>query len=151
MLTPTFSYPADHITYKAFRLPRDSSVARCIRVFLSFFICGLLHLYVDEAGGVPWYDSGSLRFFCTQAIGVIMESYFHVLWSPFFSPSNKNRTRSRYGSSGWPRILGYIWTVAFLVWSAPVYSYAAIRQDINSGETTNLPFSIAGYLRDKLS
>lgn len=149
MLTPTFSYPADYITYKILRLPRDSPVARYIRVFVSFFICGLLHLYVDVAGGIPWYASGSLHFFCTQAIGIILESSFQALRKQFFLPSNK--VGSKPQSSRWTRVVGYIWTASFLVWSAPVYSYAAIRQDINSGDTTKLPFSIAQFLGESMS
>ena len=149
MLTPTFSYPADYVTYKILRLPKASPVARYIRVFLSFFICGLLHLYVDVAGGIPWYASGSLHFFCTQAIGIILESSFQALWKWFFPPANK--VGSKPQSPGWTRVAGYVWTAAFLVWSAPVYSYVAIRQDINSGDTQKLPFSIAQFVRESIS
>jgi len=144
MLTPTFSIPASFITYSILRLPRRTLIGRLARIFLTFFISGILHTSVDIAGGMSWYESGSLRFFYMQALGIIMESCVEEALSGF--AVQKAEVGSKSFVVPWARKLGYVWTAAFMVWSTPAYSYPAIRRAEGGASDVPLPFSIVRFL-----
>ena len=141
MLTPTFANPAAFITYNILHLRRGTALAQGAKVFLTFFISGLLHLSVDVAGRIPWQVSGSLRFFCMQAFGIVVETVVQVIATRSLTPAN-NRPDNSPRFFRWDRVIGYIWTAAFLVWTTPAYSYPAIQEDAESADKTKLPFSI---------
>jgi len=144
MLTPTFFIPANFLTYGILRLPRSSRTGRLSRVFLTFFISAILHTSVDLAGGMTWQESGSLRFFCTQALGIIVESCVEDIVHLFTIQEVQESGPRTVGS--WARMFGYVWTVTFMVWSTPAYSYPAIRRAEGGASGVPLPFSIVRIL-----
>ena len=146
MLTPTFSLPATFITYQILHLPQSNLIARCVRVFLTFLISSLLHQSVDVAGGVPWVESGALRFFCTQALGIVLELCVQAGYIYFETGNSKPHDSKQRTVSRWSRVVGYVWTAVFLIWSAPAFSYPVIRRNDGSENDISLPFSLIKWL-----
>ncbi len=137
MFTPFASIPASFITYRMLRVRRNSVVAHGARLFLRFFIVGIFHLSLDVAAGIPMAESGALRFFLTQACGIAVESCVIGLASSLgYTGTN----------SPWAvRLLGYLWTAAFLVWSTPAYLYPVFRRSLDE-KPVELPFSMVRLL-----
>ena len=63
-------------------------------------------------------QSGALRFFCTNALGIVLEDGAREVYA-------------RYGGKGgkgmWSRVWGYGWVVVFLSWSTACWSYPQMR------------------------
>jgi hypothetical protein len=76
-----------------------------------------MHVVVDSGGAVPMAQSGALRFFCTQALGIIAEDGVQELYRRVFG-----NQKSRVGKA-----IGYLWVLAFLSWSTPVWVYPVAR------------------------
>ena len=94
---------------------------------------------VDLASGMTRQESGSVQFFCTQALGIILEDSVQALYQRY-------KTNLLPASEGWTKVIGYIWLGVFLVWSTPVWAYPAIRRDKGREEDIILPVSIAKLL-----
>lgn len=81
-----------------------------------------MHILADAGGGLPMRQSGALQFFCMQALGIMIEDGVQEIYKQFTKrKSGTVPTRSE-------RIIGYIWVVAFLVWTSPVWVFPAILQ-----------------------
>lgn len=115
--------PARFITYDILRLPRSGLIQRYALNFLVFFLSGCLHVATDMATSIPPNDSGAIRFFSTQALGIMLEDGAQEIFS---------RLGGKHGLSS--RFLGYVWLVVFLSCSTAVWQYPAIlvakREDI---------------------
>ncbi len=75
-----------------------------------FFISGCLHSVSDMSASLPPRDSGALRFFCMQALGIMLEDGFQNM---FYRVG---------GQSGFlSRAIGYVWVLLFLSWSIAVW------------------------------
>lgn len=131
------SSPASFTTNSVFGLRRGTLVSRYTGLFLTFFFPGLIHAMTDVAEGFARQQSGSLRFFCTQAVCIIIEDGIRTMYrwalfdqkkASFLQPFNK--------------VLGYIWVVIFMVWSTPIWIYPSLYA--NRGEDMELvvPFSL---------
>ncbi len=75
------------------------------------------------------------------AIGIIIESCVQAIATHFLIGGDHYQ---KIGPKvrGWARVIGYIWTAGFLVWTTPAYSYPAIQEEARSAEKTMLPFSV---------
>lgn len=104
---------------------------RLARILLTFVISGILHASVDLAGGMSWHESGSLRFFFTQALGLIVEWCVEEALGGFVVQKAEGSPKSPL--TPWVRMLDYVWASAFMVWSTPVYSYPTIRRAEDGG------------------
>lgn len=103
---------------------------------MTFFISGVLHTSADLAVGMTLGESGSIRFFCTQAVGILLEDSVQALYHYFIS--GVDRTKSNRVA----RLIGYVWLGMFLAWSTPVWAYPAMRRNQGKAEDIVLPFSI---------
>ncbi|CCF33717.1 cytochrome P450 monooxygenase [Colletotrichum higginsianum] len=63
---------ADIIVNFAFPF-RQRMVSRYLRLFIAFFISGMIHHSSDIAMGIAPQEAGSLRFFLLQPIGIVLE------------------------------------------------------------------------------
>lgn len=106
-------------------LPRGSLLSRMSRLIIAFFISGLIHLLVDIGLGVPRGESGAVLFFCLQPLGIMTEEAVQstVLGRlPVFAR----------------KVLGYLWVIAFMSWSVPVWLYPHLRLGMDAADM--LPF-----------
>ena len=76
-----------------------------------------MHVAADGGGAVPMAQSGALSFFCAQAIGIMVEDGAQEVYRNLFG--------NRY--NGVCKAIGYLWVVAFLSWSSPVWVYPVLR------------------------
>lgn len=111
-------------------------LARYTRLFVAFFISGLIHHASDLAMGIPASEAGALRFFVLQPIGIMLE----------------DAAQSTIGIGVHPylrRLFGYMWVVSFLVWTTPTWFYPQQRMGLDAASL--LPFHVVApalaYLR----
>jgi len=130
--------PAQAIVYDILRLPKESYIGHYLVFFLVFLISGLLHATIDLAAGIPWHDSGAVRFFCTQALGIWIEEVLNALYIGLWQGA---RPLPR-----WTGLLGYVWVVLFLSWSWPAYMYPMLYRAREGSADSFLPISVVGRL-----
>lgn len=135
------SSPASFTTDIILHIPKGTLPSRYTHLFLTFFLSGLIHALTDIASGFTWQESGSIRFFCTQALGIMAEDGLQALVRGSL-PDRK--VPARYQSV--VKVLGYVWVFAFLVWSTPVWIYPSLYA--NRGEEKDLivPYSVLGVV-----
>lgn len=135
-----YSAPADLVVYKALRCPKGALVTRYLHLSLVFLFSGMQHELVDIAEGFPRPYPGSIIFFMTQAVGIMLEDAVQAGYRAFRGVQR--------GTPPTPvaRAFGYIWLASFLIWSTPIWFYA--RQRASRGEESEnmLPFSLLGWL-----
>ncbi len=135
--------PLDSSSMIFFTYPQSTLMARYTKILATFFVSGVLHLSADIAIGITSRESGSIRFFCTQAVGILTEDSVQALCYHFVPHRVKN------GSYKWRRVgkvIGYVWLVVFLAWSTPVWAYPAMQRSQGKAEDLILPFSVVESL-----
>ncbi|MCJ1329385.1 hypothetical protein MMC10_006064 [Thelotrema lepadinum] len=133
--------PATWFTHDVLRLHRHGPLPRYIKLLMVFTLSGLLHHYTDITCGMTVAESGSLTFFVTQAIGIMVEDAIQALWG-YYKHWRGHRKGEDERLREWEKRLGWIWTLAFLVWSTPMWSYPAIRRQTGKAKDAVLPFSV---------
>ena len=118
-------------------LPERTTAARYIHLFLTFVFSGVMHAASDLAQGTSWNETGAMRFFCTQAVGIMFEDSFRLL-----AGVDLFRLRLQSKQIIMSKILRYIWVVIFLVWSTPVWIYPSMRMNRGEEKDTVVPFSV---------
>jgi hypothetical protein len=92
-------------------------VARYLKIFLTFFLSGFIHLLPDLTAGITFSQSGALRFYCVQVLGIILEDGVQEIY------------RRAGGKEGkvWTKAGGFIWVAAFLLfWSSPSWHWPQV-------------------------
>ena len=135
------SEPTHLITANILKLPKRSIPARYVSLVLMFLLSGILHMVIDVASGIPWQDSGAIRFFCTQPLGIILEESAQAVYGS--SPMLQRLCKPRMV---WVRLLGYAWVLNFMVWTVPAYMYPLMSRTRSGMQDSFLPYSILGNL-----
>ena len=85
-------------------------------------------MVTDLGASIPVSDSGALRFFTTQALGIMLEDGVQESFG---------RIRGGRKPGLWSRVVGYFWVLAFLSWSTAAWQYPASlitkREDVVLG------------------
>ena len=115
-------------------VPSSSACARYIRLAFAFAVSGFVHLGMDLAFGVPLAHSGAVYFFGLQAVGIVAENIFQHVFRDMISKM----------SPGWRRALGYMWAIAFLLWTTPVWLNPLVHQLHRDGVRAFSPFLCFG-------
>ena len=129
--------------------PPSQSLQLLIRLYVSFFVSGLIH----SLGDVPLLDpslplpqrSGSLIFFLLQAVGITIELAFATLLHTAQSVSNiRVPTAIKRG-------VGYLWVVAWLSVTLGFWVEPEVRAGfIEDGWHPRFARSIADALKAKV-
>ena len=140
--TPKFLSISNFILHDILNLPRGKAAVRYLHLLLVFSASGIMHVFIDIAAGMNLRQSGALRFFYTQATGILIEdsaikTYCYIL------ASDKNRRLLRE-----EKMVGYLWVALFMTWSTPVYLYPILYRSRAGLNDSVVPFSIVGKLRD---
>ena len=92
-------------------LPRQGILQRYTKIFFSFGLSGIMHVFADTGGGLSMRQSGALQFFCMQALGILIEDGVQEIY--------KQIAKRKIGvtPSVGERIIGYTWVVTFLIWT----------------------------------
>lgn len=94
-------------------------------------------MIIDVASGIPWGESGAIRFFSIQAFGILLEESIQALYSS--SPTLQRLFKPRVS---WRRTIGYAWVFVFMVWTVPVWMYPMMWRTESGMQDSVLPFSI---------
>lgn len=105
-------------------------MGRYLCLTLIFSLSGVLHVLAEYGGGRPFKRSGTMRFFLTQVLGIIIEDGVGMI-----------KILVLRGKESYPKVeklIGYIWVILFLIWSTPAWLYPDLSQ---SQTQPFLPFS----------
>ena len=135
MLRATLEGISDLLNHDLLHIPKGTWLARYLKIWIAFFISGSIHAGMVEDS----YDirgSGTVRFFCTQAFGIMLEDGVQAIWAR--SPYDR---RKKLDTPVWHKIVGFLWLLAFMTWSTPAWSYRMFLHE-RPGIDTPLGFSI---------
>ncbi|ETS82453.1 hypothetical protein PFICI_04329 [Pestalotiopsis fici W106-1] len=108
---------------------RQSAMSRYVRQTVAFLISGAIHYRAEQLMGVPDKENGALVFFMMHSAIIILEDAVQPLISGILPRSLS-------------RPLGYLWVVAFFVWTTPPWMYPGSRLGIDPAAL--LPFRVLG-------
>jgi len=77
-------------------------VARYLKIFVTFFLSGFIHLLPDLTAGITFSQSGALRFYCVQVLGIILEDGVQEIYRRAGGKEGKVWTKAGV-LFGWPR------------------------------------------------
>ncbi|KAL3458439.1 membrane bound O-acyl transferase family-domain-containing protein [Aspergillus heterothallicus] len=94
--------------------------AHWLRVTFAFTVSGVIHSLCDIGFGVPLHETGGFHFYTLQIFGFVVESVVGAVYRAVVKQS-----RALGGGVGVGRavekVVGYVWVLAFLAWSTPVW------------------------------
>ncbi len=125
---------AHALTYRLLGLNHGGFLGRYLFMLLTFAVSGAFHTFSDVSQGVPLRESGAVTFFCIQTVGIMIEDGVQAL-----CPSSAGKTGREQRVHVLRRLAGYLWVVAWLVWTTPGWTYPMMRRD--RGDRL-LPFSV---------
>lgn len=126
---------------KILRLRRGSNFARYTHLVVAFLASGIMHMLIDISSGLPFSDSGAIRFFLMQAVGIAFEDGVQSAWRRLFAPSEAGMASQAF-TWRWQMVIGYVWVLLWLSWSSPIAYYPIL--EANKGESKDIivPVSI---------
>lgn len=128
------------ITQNVLGLPSNSGLQRYTRVFVVFFFSGGLHVVLDAVQGIPAQESGALLFFATAPLGIMIEDGVRSLWKYI---SKSKATDQKVPKPLWQKVLGFLWSMAWLGFTSTWYFYPQVVRPQNQAL---VPFSVAGHV-----
>ncbi|KAK3905769.1 membrane bound O-acyl transferase family-domain-containing protein [Staphylotrichum tortipilum] len=135
---------AGFLMHDVLRLPRRGKVARYLRPWTVFLLSALFHVAIDASSGMVPSESGALRFFLIQPLGIVIEDTARPLYGALYGTAT---------STGSPtvreRCLGAVWVGLWMAWTAPAYLYPVLSKT-SSGRAGVVPFSVIGYVTRRL-
>ena len=75
----------------------------------------------DVGWGVMPSQSGALRFFCTQSLGIMIEDVVQEVNRRIRGQRNVSKSEAF-----WKEAVGYVWVLLFLSWSTAAWQYPAM-------------------------
>jgi len=108
--------PSDFISTSVLGLRKGTLLSRYTRLTLAFLISGVLHAALDHGQGVPFTESGALKFFTMQALGIMVEDAMQEVYQRCGGPSNV-----------WSRGVGYTWVAFWFIWTTPTWTWRPAR------------------------
>ncbi|CZR63273.1 uncharacterized protein PAC_13170 [Phialocephala subalpina] len=138
----TFSNPSIFLVDN-FPIPLPSLVSRYAKIFLTFYISGLVHVIGDYIF-MPWSESWTVQFFIAQAVGIMLEDFVQWVWRTSIERKKGGETKT------WKKVVGFVWVAVFmLVWSTPAWFFPNAGKNTGAKEGKLLPFSVIGYFVDR--
>jgi hypothetical protein len=136
-----FSHPAHYVVYHVFGMRHGRVWSRYLFIFLTFAVSGAVHAIGDVAAGISLRDSGSIEFFCVQAVGIMFEDAIQALVRAWWG----DKPRGRPGDC-----VGYIWTIFWLCWTSPAWHFPMLRNNEGSEADRVMPLDVLELLRSIL-
>lgn len=88
-----------------------SLVQRYTNILCVFAVSGVFHVLTDRAERIPYEQSRAMRFFCAQAVGIMVEDGAQELWRRWHGYAGDGVQKA---IPTWAKLVGYIWTWTFL-------------------------------------
>ena len=122
-------------------------------LFLAFLVSGLIHVAGDMGAGLPVRQTGSLQFFCTQALGIMAEDAVlgRIRKRSITSgqtPAVGGKDVVKTGPSVWEKLFGYLWVLLFLSWSTPMWVFPVMHFSVVTGRHDSIvPYGVVGWVQ----
>ncbi|KAI9042921.1 wax synthase family protein [Aspergillus affinis] len=116
---------------------------RYAKIVMVFAASAVMHFLIDLSAGLSISTSGAAQFFCTQALGMMIEDLVVIV---YFALRGDRPSRDRPASRG-ERIIGFLWVGSFLVWSFPAYIYPMLYRSNSGLDDSVVPVSVVGLLQ----
>ncbi|KAJ5111435.1 hypothetical protein N7532_001970 [Penicillium argentinense] len=123
-------------------LPFPSVLERYMNLFLVFLFSSMFHVIVDLLQSVPIEHSGSIPFFMTFVIGIVVEDAIQELWQRLLPSDAQSDSAKTPFPPLWQRIIGYTWVMVWLAITSTWYFTPMIA--LTGQDITMVPFSFAG-------
>ena len=121
-------------------LSRNSSIQRYTNVFVVFLFSGGLHVVLDVVQGIPAQESGAMLFFATAPLGLMIEDGIKSMWKHV----SGSKDQSCKGPKPlWQRILGFLWSMAWLGVTSTGFFYPQVIRPQNQAL---VPISVASHI-----
>lgn len=91
---------------------------KIVSLYMAFLVSGLIHLHADAISGIPYAESGAVTATSMQAVAVLVEEMVQKAWGVKSGQCRR-----------WHRIVGFVWTTAFLLWSAGYAQFPLMRRE----------------------
>ena len=98
-------------------------MTRYLQITLVFTVSGVFHTLSDISQRIPRSESGAMRFFCIQALGIMIEDAVQALFKELRAEEKADKSRIL------TRAAGYMWVVAWLTWTSPIWIYPVMSRD----------------------
>ena len=128
---------SEFAAHSILHLQKGTLIARYSKIFIAFFLSGVFHVAWDHGAGIPMRESGAMRFFLTQAFGIMLEDGFQATYYAL---------RGRKRPSEAPllhKVFGYFWLILFLTWLFSLLIFPTFRST-RVGVDILFPFTILG-------
>jgi hypothetical protein len=124
------------VVHQVLGLFRGTTIARYLRILTAFSASGVMHLLIDLCSGISLRNSGAMKTFLAQALGLIMEDIAMNIYQRL----PKHARLPVYLE----KALGVTWVALFLTWSVPAYIYPMMWRSNQGLTDSTIPFSIFG-------
>jgi hypothetical protein len=128
------------ITRDLLGLPSKSLAQRYTNIFVVFFFSGGLHVVLDVVQGIPAQESGAMLFFATAPLGLMIEDSIKFGWRYI---SESETSISKGAKPLWQRVLGFLWSMAWLGVTSTGFFYPQVVRPQNQAL---VPFSVASHV-----
>ena len=126
-------------------MPPRALKSRYTKVLMVFVTSAFMHRLIDISAGLSISSSGAIQFFCTQALGVLVEDLVVNAYSTLRGLGhNQPATLAE-------RAIGFVWVGSFLAWSLPAYLYPMLYRSNMGLNDSVAPASIVGLLRSAIA
>jgi hypothetical protein len=124
--------PAHFVTYKILGSRKGGLIGWYAFTLLTFSVTGAVHI-IDMGFGIPWYESGSMHFFCVQTLRIMIEDAVHAIYRSLMG--------DRQIRKSWViDVFGFLWFLAWASWSMPIWIYPSIKGNTDTQSSCNLAY-----------
>ena len=90
-------------------------------------------------------ESGALRFFLIQPLGIIIEDVARSAYGSVYGETSLRAPTAK------ERFLGAIWVVSWGAWTVPAYMYPVLDKTSSGRRAGVVPFSVIGYVASEVT
>lgn len=127
---------SDVVSTDILHIQKGTLLSRYIRLYICFFLSGIIHVAGSLTNGVSFRDDGSVRFFTMSAFGIMFEDAVQAL---YYKAGGK--------PSRFAKTIGVVWTLLFFAWVIPVYTWPVGRAMTRAD--TVVPYSVVKLMMGK--
>lgn len=132
-------------TYHVLCLRKNTLLARYVFLFTAFAASGLFHGSSDIGAGIKWEENGAMRFFVTQALGIMVEDGVQAAFRARIAKRRRGQNESMSVA------VGYAWVVIWISWTSPAFFYPKMSKQTGSEWDELMPFSLLKMARRLVS
>jgi hypothetical protein len=103
----------------------------------------LTQLY-NPVGMLP-RESGALRFFLIQPLGIVIEDAAQSVYHAVYGTTTSSRVPTVP-----ERCMGAVWVGLWMAWTAPAYMYPVLAKT-SAGRAGVVPFSVIDYVTRRIT